>query len=140
MIYRSENYQNSVLISYFELYDDSGTIKWRDGSTVRNATITEIVTYNNYQYSLLTDGTTITSTTTLPPGKFTFFVNVSGGPVTLTPSTELSEYTIIKTDTSTNKVTIAGTINGDTNYTLDLQYSMAKVMGSGTTYFITGGN
>lgn len=131
---------NTGVTSFIEIKPVSGVMKWTDGSTTRNATTDEIATYNDYNMSLLTNGSTITESATLPPGTFTFMVDASAGAVNLTPHTQGGTYNIVKIDNTSNAVAFKGTVNGLTDMQLINQYANMNVFGSGTTYFLGGNN
>ena len=85
------------------------------------------------------DVESITSSTTL--GKNTVaLVDASGGAVTITLPAASScwgrIYTIKKTDSSANFVTIAGTIDGDTNFVLEVEDEVAEVISDGSNWYI----
>lgn len=67
-------------------------------------------------------------------------VDVSGGAFTVTlpdaADTDGMRFNIIKTDSSTNAVTIGATVNGVVNPTLTRQYDSATMESDGTAYFL----
>lgn len=69
-----------------------------------------------------------------------FTVDASGGAVTLTLPTLASgddgwAIEVVKTDSSTNAVTLGGTINGATNLSMKAQYEQVKVWWSGSAWY-----
>ena len=70
----------------------------------------------------------------------TIIVNAASGAVTITLPSAASaaeyHFTIKKIDTSSNTVTIAGTIDGTTNYVLYSQYEAVRVQSDGSVYWI----
>lgn len=88
----------------------------------------------------LVNNQTITSSTDLPAGQYTFIVDATEGAVELTPDPEGGEYTIIKVDDTNNPVTFKATVNGLQNMNLVNQYANMTLIGSGTTYFLKGNN
>ena len=66
-------------------------------------------------------------------------VDATAGNITITlPSpTGNRRRRVIKTDSSANTVTVAGTINGVTNYILPFQYNVLAVEPTGTNWLIT---
>jgi hypothetical protein len=60
--------------------------------------------------------------------------------ITLPSPTGNRRRRIIKTDSSGNTVTVVGTINGVSNYTLTTQYSWVEVEPTGTSWLIVGSN
>jgi hypothetical protein len=70
----------------------------------------------------------------------TILVNAASGAVTITLPSAASaneyHFTIKKIDTSSNTVTIAGTIDGTTNYVLYSQHEAVRVQSDGSAYWI----
>lgn len=87
--------------------------------------------------------TSVSANTTLNATYGTVQVNASGAPKTITLPAGGSNpgkiFTIVKTDSSANGVTLAGTINGVTNYTIVDQWAAIQVQDNGTDYTIIGG-
>ena len=89
-------------------------------------------------------GQVYTSNTTLDWTKpLNAIVDATSGNITisLTSTTEIGlTFTIKKIDASANTVTISGTIDGATNYTLTSRYSWVTVISTSTSgvWYITG--
>ena len=87
-----------------------------------------------------------TTTATLTTGSVEYqLCNATAGAYTITlPTTTTAGYrfTIKKVDSSANAVTIAGTIDGATNYTLATQYKYVTLISTTASgsWFIVGGN
>jgi len=88
----------------------------------------------------LADNSIITSSRTLPAGKFTFMVDATNGAVNLTPELQGGDYKIVKIDSTSNPVTFKATVNGIQDMSLINQYANMNLFGSGTTYFLGGNN
>ena len=102
--------------------DASGNLSWIVPPALKTPISTKVA---NYPITIA-DGTII--------------VNAAAGPVTITlpAAASAAEYhfTIKKIDTSSNTVTIAGTIDGTTNYVLYSQYEAIRVQSDGSVYWI----
>ena len=89
--------------------------------------------------------TEVVTTTTLTVNHYLVKVDASSGNIRITLPAIAShvdrEYTIIKTDSTGNKVTIVGTINGEENLDLTLQYQYVIIHADddGDEWLIIGG-
>jgi hypothetical protein len=85
---------------------------------------------------------TVNGDVTLDTTYHTVLVDASGGAVTVTlPSAvdfDKVIYNIKKVDSSTNVVTIAGTIDGDTNFDLLSKDEIVTVQSNGSGWYIAG--
>lgn len=88
----------------------------------------------------LSDGATISSSTNLPAGRFTFMLDASNGSFDITPPAEGGDYTFIRIDNTSNLPKFKGTVNGNTDYEFMNQYSNARLIGSNGIYFNGGNN
>ena len=90
--------------------------------------------------ALKTPISTKTANYTITTADGTIIVNAASGPVTITLPSAASateyHFTVKKVDTSSNTVTIAGTIDGTTNYVLYSQYEAVRVQSDGSVYWI----
>jgi len=87
---------------------------------------------------------TVTANYTATESDNTILVNASGGAVTVTlpsPSGIAGRwYNIKKIDSSVNAVTVSGSIEGASSYTLALQYKYVRVQTDGSAWYIFGSN
>lgn len=97
-----------------------------------------IATYVDDGLADLSDGSTITTTCILSDTNQSHSCDSTSGTFNVTPGA--GQYTLVKTDTTNNKVTIIGTINGSTNYTLDTQYQYVTIRKIGSSYIILENN
>jgi len=103
------------------IYDDNAS-RWRLTSTSQSGPSVEAISVDttlSYQDVALVDA--------------------SGGAVSITlPSGVTKPYSIKKTDSSVNAVTIVGTIDGDVNFDLIAKDEYINVVPSGANWFIAG--
>ena len=87
---------------------------------------------------------TVTANYTATEFDNTILVDASGGAVTVTlpsPSGIAGRwYSIKKIDSSVNAVTVSGSIEGASSYTLALQYKYVRVQTDGSAWYIFGSN
>jgi len=87
---------------------------------------------------------TVTANYTATESDNTILVNASGGAVTVTlpsPSGIAGRwYSIKKIDSSVNAVTVSGSIEGASSYTLASQYKYVRVQTDGSAWYIFGSN
>lgn len=117
-----------------------GPVVMNNGLTVNNATLGAALGLSvSGMFRLNTSNRT--ANTSIPSNGSSFnFCDATSGNITMTlPTSSVSNgtfFTFVKTDASANTVTIAGTINGVTNYVLSTRYQAVKVVYTGSAWII----
>lgn len=132
---------NAEIVRVTDITTDTLTItREQEDTTARTITVGDqiaatisVKTFTDIESFIIPTVTTVTTDTSLvaTSGKFLIECDTTNGDVTITlPSAvdNTAEFTIVKTDSSSNSVIVVGSINGDTSMTIEYQNSAMSIL------------